>query len=223
MGQGRRLAVAAWVVGPLGLVLVITSVLWLRTGYVLSTVSGESMAPTYAVGDRIVAERVGGDEVRRGDVVLYTAPERYQGGVSVMQRVIGVGGDRVVCCEEPGTARERITVDGKRLEESYVKDGVADGMHRPYDVTVPEGRLFLLGDNRVNSRDSRSFAEDHGGSVPVGAVVGRVTDSSVMPLLLAGAALLGFLLALAGIGLGIAARNIRRRSAAQLVLWPERL
>lgn len=222
MEQGRRLAVTAWLVGPLGLVLVIASVLWLRTGYVLSTVSSESMTPTYAVGDRIVAERVDGDEVRRGDVVLYAAPERYPGGVTVMQRVIGVGGDRVVCCENAGTARERINVDGESLSESYVKDGVADGMHRPYDVAVPEGRLFLLGDHRVNSRDSRFFAEDHGGTVPVGAVVGRVTDSSVMPLLLAGGTLLGLLLALVGIVFGFAARNVRRRSA-QLVLWPEHL
>ena len=223
MEQARRLTVTAWVLGPLGLVLVIASVLWLRTGYVLSTVSSESMTPTYAVGDRIVAERVGRDEVRRGDVVLYTAPERYEGGMTVVQRVIGVGGDHVVCCEDAGTARERITVDGKPLSESYVQDGVADGMRRPYDVTVPEDRLFLLGDHRLNSRDSRFFAEDHGGTVPVGAVVGRVTDSSVMPLLLGGSALLGLLLALAGIVLGIAARNVRRRPAAQLTLWPEHL
>ncbi|MFE7274945.1 signal peptidase I [Streptomyces sp. NPDC057623] len=223
MGQARRLRVTAWVLGPLGLLLVIASVLWLRTGYVLSTVSSESMTPTYAVGDRIVAERVGGDEVRRGDVVLYTAPERYPGGVSVMQRVIGVGGDHVVCCEDAGTARERITVNGKSLSESYVQDGIADGMRRPYDVKVPEGRLFLLGDHRVNSLDSRFFAEDHGGTVPTGAVVGRVTDSSAMPLLLGGAALLGLLLALAGVVCGVVARNMRRRPAAQLALWPQHL
>ncbi|MER5944189.1 signal peptidase I [Streptomyces sp. NPDC001928] len=219
MGQARRLAVTAWVVGPLGLALVIASVLWLRTGYVLSSVSSESMRPTYDIGDRIVAERVG-DEVKRGDLVLYTAPERY-GERAVMQRVIGVGGDRVVCCDGMDTARERITVNGKPLSEPYVKDGIADGMHRPYEVTVPEGRLFLLGDHRQNSRDSRFFTEDHGGTVPAGAVIGRVTDSHVMPVLLAVATLLGLLLALAGLVLGVAARNVRRRPAAQLTLWPE--
>ncbi|WP_369169813.1 signal peptidase I [Streptomyces sp. R28] len=222
MEQGRRLAVTAWVVGPVGLVLVIASVLWLRTGYVLSSVSSESMRPTYDIGDRIVAERVGVEEVGRGDVVLYTAPERYQSR-AVVQRVIGVGGDRVVCCEGAGTARERLTVNGTPLSESYVKDGVADGMQRPYDVTVPEGRLFLLGDHRLNSRDSRFFAEDHGGTVPVGAVMGRVTDSYVLPALLAVATLLGLLLAVAGIVCGVAARNVRRRPAAQLALWPPHL
>ncbi|MDO0914437.1 signal peptidase I [Streptomyces sp. DT2A-34] len=220
MEQGRRLAVTAWVLGPLGLMLVIGSVLWLRTGYVLSSVSSENMRPTYDIGDRIVVERVGADEVGRGDVVLYTAPERYQDRAS-MQRVIGVGGDRIVCCEGMDTARERITVNGKPLREPYVKDGIADGMHRPYDVTVPEGRLFLLGDHRQNSRDSRFFAEDHGGTVPVGAVVGRVTDRYVGPMLLAAATLLGLLLAIVGLVLGITARGVRRRPAAQVALWPQ--
>ncbi|MFE0258244.1 signal peptidase I [Streptomyces sp. NPDC059010] len=220
MEQGRRLAVAAWVMGPLGLALVIGSVLWLRTDYVLSSVSSESMRPTYDVGDRIVAERVGAGEVGRGDVVLYTVPERYQDAV-VMQRVIGVGGDRIVCCEGMNTARDRLTLNGKPLREPYVKDGVGDGLHRAYDVTVPDGRLFLLGDHRQNSRDSREFAEDHGGTVPAGAVMGRVTDSYAVPMLLAAATLLGLLLALVGLVLGITAGSIRRRPAAQVALWPQ--
>ncbi|MFI5554055.1 signal peptidase I [Streptomyces sp. NPDC051738] len=220
MEKARRFAVTAWVMGALGLALVIASVLWLRTGYVLSSVSGESMRPTYDIGDRIVAQRVGGDEVERGDLVLFTAPERY-GEPAVMQRVIGVGGDRVVCCEGTDTARERITVNGKPLSEPYVKDGIVDGMDRPYDVTVPEGRLFLLGDYRQNSRDSRFFEEDHAGTVPVGAVMGRVTDSYVMPRLLGVAALLGLLLALVGLVFGITARSIRRRSVAQIAPWAQ--
>jgi signal peptidase I len=221
MEQGRRLAVTAWVLGALGLVLVIASVLWLRTGYVLSSVSSESMRPTYDIGDRIVAERVGADEVRRGDVVLYTASERYQ-DAAVIQRIIGVGGDRIVCCEGTGMGmgRERITVNGKPVSEPYVKEGVANG-GPPYTATVPEGRLFLLGDNRMNSRDSRSFAEDHDGTVPVGAVMGRVTDSHVVPGLLAAATLVGLLLAIVGLVLGFTARNIRRRPAAQVALWPQ--
>lgn len=222
MEQGRRLAVTAWVVGVLGLVLVVASVVWLRTGYVLSSVSSENMRPTYDVGDRIVAERVGADEVERGDLVLYTASERY-GEAPVMQRVIGVGGDRIVCCEGMGTAQERVTVDGKPLKEPYVKDGIADGLHRPYEVTVPEGRLFLLGDHRQNSRDSRFFAEDHDGTVPVGAVMAKVTDSYVVPGLLGAATLIGLLLAIVGLVLGITARNTRRRPAMQAALWPQHL
>ncbi|WAZ22148.1 signal peptidase I [Streptomyces cinnabarinus] len=222
-GTARRVTVTAWVVGLLGLALVAGSLVWLRTGYVLSRVNGDSMSPTYVIGDRIVAERVGGDEVRRGDVVLYSAPERYGSGVDVMQRVIGVGGDRVVCCEAPDTPRESITVNGERLSESYVKDGIADGLHRPYDVTVPEGRIFLLGDHRQNARDSRAFPEDRAGTVPVDAVRGRVIDSFVGPVLLGVATLLGLLIALFGLILGIGTRVMRRRPAEQTALWPEHL
>ncbi|GCB48806.1 signal peptidase I [Streptomyces sp. NL15-2K] len=223
MGKARRFALVAWVLGCLGLVLVIASLGWLRAGYLRATVPSDSMSPTYAVGDGIVAERVGGDEVRRGDVVLYSAPERYRFAESVMQRVVGVGGDRVVCCASAGSTRERITVNGKPLHEPYVKDGIADGLHRPYDVTVPEGRLFLLGDHRLNSMDSRFFADDRGGTVPVGAVEGRVTDDYAVPVLLAAGALLGSVLALAGVVFGIAARTVRRRAATQSSLWPEPL
>ncbi|MBC2907755.1 signal peptidase I [Streptomyces cupreus] len=219
----RRLMVTAWVVGLLGLALVVGSLVWLRTGYVLSRVNSESMTPTYAVGDRIVAERVGGDEVKPGDVVLFSAPERYGSGVNSMQRVIGVGGDRVVCCTDQDTPQEAITVNGRPLRESYVKDGVGDGLHRSYDVTVPEGRIFLLGDHRQNSRDSRAFPDDHGGTVPVDAVQGRVIDSHAGPLLLGAAALIGLVVALLGLALAIGTRVMRRRPAVQTVLWPEHL
>ncbi|WP_328871804.1 signal peptidase I [Streptomyces sp. NBC_00287] len=219
----RRLTVMAWVVGLLGLTLVVGSLVWLRTGYVLSRVNSESMTPTYGMGDRIVAERVDGGEVQPGDVVLYSAPERYGAGVDVMQRVIGVDGDHVVCCQGQDTPQEAITVNGRPLRESYVKDGIADGLHRPYDVTVPEGRLFLLGDHRQNSRDSRLFAEDHAGTVPVDAVRARVIDSFAGPLLLGAATLLGVVLALVGLGLAIGARVVRRRPAVQTVLWPDHL
>ncbi|MFF4351539.1 signal peptidase I [Streptomyces sp. NPDC001530] len=213
MRRERGLAVTAWVLGPLGLVLLIGSLAYARGAYTMATVRGESMTPTYTIGERLFFERVGGDEVRRGDVVLYSAPERYGPAVSVIQRVIGVGGDRVVCCEGED-ADERITVNGKPLDESYVQNGVGDGMHRPYDVKVPEGRLFLLGDHRAAARDSRAFSDDHGGTVPVGAVQGRVTEERAVPIALAVTGMLGVPVTLAGVGFGIAALVVRRRSRA---------
>ncbi|WTF06960.1 signal peptidase I [Streptomyces sp. NBC_01613] len=210
MSSARKLGVCAGVLGPLGLVLAIVSVVSLWTGYHGSTVSSDGMSPTYRRGQQLVYERVDGTEVRRGDVVLYTAPERYQFDAPVMQRVIGVGGDHVVCCTGAGE-HERLIVNGKPLAEPYLSDGVADGMHRPYDVKVPKGRLFLLGDHRLDSRDSRFFADDHGGTVPVDAVRGRVSGDHTVPLLLGVAALVGVLSALTGLGLGIAALAVRRR------------
>ncbi|MCT9084392.1 signal peptidase I [Streptomyces fulvoviolaceus] len=209
MSRARKLGVSAGVLGPLGLLLTIGSLVAVWTGYHGSRVSSESMTPTYEPGQQLIYERVDGTEVHRGDVVLYTAPERYLFDGAVMQRVIGVGGDHIVCCTGEGED-ERLTVNGKPLDEPYVADGIANGM-QPYDVKVPEGRLFVLGDHRLNSRDSRSFADDHDGTVPVGAVRGRVTDDYTGPVLLGLGALVGLLAGLTGIGLGIAALAVRQR------------
>ncbi|MFE7173853.1 signal peptidase I [Streptomyces sp. NPDC057616] len=209
MSKARKLGIWAGVLGPLGLVTVIVALASAWTGYHGTTVSSESMTPTYTPGQHLVYERMDGTGVRRGDVVLYTAPDRYQ-GLAVLQRVVGVGGDHIVCCTGEGDD-ERLLVNGKPLDEPYVWDGIADGMHRPYDVKVPRGRLFMLGDHRTNSRDSRFFADDHGGTVPVSAVEGRVTDGYTGLKLLGLAAVAGLLLALTGLGLGIAAVAVRKR------------
>ncbi|MEU7057002.1 signal peptidase I [Streptomyces sp. NPDC046197] len=181
---------------------------------------GTSMSPTYEPGDRVVYERVDGSEVRRGEVALFSAPERYGFDAYLMHRVTGVGGDHVVCCTGQGR-NARITVNGKPLTEPYVNHGDADGAHKAYDVTVPQGRLFLLGDNRGNARDSRFFADDHDGTVAVSAVRGRVTEDYTVPVLLGGAMIVGAVCVLVGLGLGIAALAVRRRrTAAPVPPWP---
>ncbi|MER5752127.1 signal peptidase I [Streptomyces sp. NPDC002088] len=101
-GRGRGLGIAAVVVGLLGLVLTIGSFAYGREAYGAAIVSSASMTPTYEPGDRIAYKRVDGSEVRRGDVVMYSAPDRYGFDQPVMQRVIGVGGDHVVCCTGEG-------------------------------------------------------------------------------------------------------------------------
>ncbi|WP_371659398.1 signal peptidase I [Streptomyces sp. NBC_00280] len=212
-GKGRGLRVAAVVVGLVGVVLGLGSIGYARVSYQAFTISSHSMAPTYELGDRVISERVDGGGVRRGDIVLFSAPERYQFSGNVMQRVIGVGGDRVVCCTGEGSGA-RLSVNGKPLPEPYVKGGDADGVRRPYDVTVPKGRLFLLGDNRADSLDSRFFASDHDGTVPESAARDRVTGQYTIPVVIGTAVIAGVVLALVGLGLGIAAFVVRRRQGA---------
>jgi signal peptidase I len=212
VGAGRGLGVAALLVGLLGAALGGGTFVYGKEAYRGSTVTSKSMTPTYGPGDRVLWKRVDGSEVRRGDVVLISMPERYGPGV-VMQRVIGVGGDHVACCTTVGSQR-RVTVNGKPIAEPYVSQGDADGGYPPYDVKVPEGRLFLLGDHRANARDSRVFVSEHGGSVPVGAVRGRVTDNRAVPGLLVSGMVFGAVMVLVGVGLGIGAWAVRRRARA---------
>lgn len=128
------------------------------------TVNSVSMEDTLKVGERIHADRT--SDVRRGDVVIVRVPEWNSGEGALIKRVIGVGGDRVVCCDAQG----RVTVNGKTLAEDYV-NAAAPGRALPFDVSVPPGRLWLMGDHREVSYDSRHHRGDPGG--------GTVAESDV--------------------------------------------
>ncbi|MER7195697.1 signal peptidase I [Streptomyces flaveolus] len=213
---GSRQRAAAWVLVPLGLVLALGSIGYSFTNYQGVTVMSQAMAPTYRQGERLVVEHIDTDEIRRGDVVLVRVPGRYQ-GAPVLQRVIGMGGDHVV------SDGERITVNGKPIDEPYVMRGEVNPAAEPYDVQVPDGRLFLLGDHRGNSNDSRFFLDEQSGSVAASGVLGRVQQGFTVPATLGALGVLGFVLALLGVGLGIkgytAGRNARRPLAA-VPPWP---
>ncbi|WP_241775865.1 signal peptidase I [Streptomyces exfoliatus] len=207
MRAGAGLRVAARILVPLGLVLALGGVGYFFATYQGVTVMGESMRPTYSPGERLVVEDVDAGGIRSGDVVLVHVPDRYQGG-PVLQRVIGTGGDHVT------SDGDRITVNGKPVDEPYVMPGGPGPAADPYDVRVPEGRLFLLGDNRGNANDSRFFLDDRSGSVATSGVLGRVRDGAGLPVASAVLGVLGIVLTLVGTGLGIggyaAGRSPRR-------------
>ncbi|MFI7412360.1 signal peptidase I [Streptomyces sp. NPDC049627] len=160
----------------LGLVLFLGGFAWGAVVYRPYTVPTSSMAPTIGAGDRVLAQRVDGGEVRRGDVVVFT-DKNWVSNAPVVKRVVAVGGDTVACCTSG-----RLTVNGKKIDEPYLaKDGLAELQNFP-TVTVPEGRLFLLGDERSGSLDSTAHLTDAAsGTVARSAVSARV-EAVVWPM-----------------------------------------
>jgi signal peptidase I len=159
-------------------------------------VPSASMESTLMPSDRIIASkittRVAGPQ--RGEIMVFGDPggwlpavtegapgwQRHvstaltnigllpsDSGNDLVKRVIGLPGDRVACCDSEG----RIVLNGVPLIEPYVAEAT-DQVR--FDVTVGEGDMFMLGDNRANSRDSRYHLDSNGGGVPIANAVGRV-------------------------------------------------
>ncbi|MGW1072568.1 signal peptidase I [Streptomyces sp. NPDC002537] len=167
-GHGRAGRILSGLAVAVGCVLFLGGFVWGALLYQPYTVPTDSMEPTVARGDRVLAQRIDGDEVRRGDVVVFK--DKAWGDVPMLKRVVGVGGDRIECCDRSG----RMSVDGRPLDEPYT---AANGYTSltGFSTTVPDGQLFLIGDHRATSIDSRSHLSDatHG-AVPRAAVRGRV-------------------------------------------------
>jgi signal peptidase I len=172
---------------------IVIKALFLQAFYIPSG----SMEDTLVFNDRILVQKVsywGGGTPQRGDVVVFADPGNWLGpqasggstspvakalelfglyptGGHLVKRVIGVGGDTVRCCDKRG----RITVNGTPLEEkSYLRPGEVPSQ-TTFETEVEDGHLWVMGDNRSNSADSRVHLGDPGGGqVPVEDVVGKV-------------------------------------------------
>jgi len=90
-------------------------------------------------------------------------------GNDLVKRVIGVANDQVECCDASG----RVTVNGVAISDSYIKEGITSDQVT-FSVLVPEGNVFVMGDNRGNSEDSRFHLDKNNGMVPVEEIIGRV-------------------------------------------------
>ena len=154
-----------------------------------------SMEPALNIDDRILVQKVSywAGDVHRGDIVVFDDPGGWLGkearvrphndvqralelfglfptGGHLVKRVIGVPGDHVRCCDRDGS----IVVNGVPLDEDYLPKGVEPSTS-DFDVTVPEDHLWVMGDNRPFSSDSRAHTADPGaGFVAADDVVGKV-------------------------------------------------
>ncbi|MFD3498195.1 signal peptidase I [Streptomyces sp. NPDC058676] len=131
-----------------------------------------SMERGLRIGDRVLVNKLAyrfGSEPQRGDVVVFDGTG-YFGDGDYVKRVVGVGGDHVVCCDREG----RIEVNGRSVDESTFLYPGDSPSSVPFDVEVPAGTLFVLGDHRSDSSDSRDhLGSPGGGMIPVDGVVGR--------------------------------------------------
>jgi len=152
--------------------------------FVLQTffIPSPSMENTLKIDDRVLVNKLVYDfrSPHRGEVVVFKAPTAWSGnpdGEDFIKRVVGVGGDHVVCCDP----QERLVINGKPLDEPYIfsMDGVRDKpADQEFDITVPEGRLWVMGDHRSASGDSLEHWQQSGqdimeATIPEDDVVGR--------------------------------------------------
>ena len=155
---------AFWVLVGIATALLITSLAMLVLPIHHSVDSSPTMERTISAGDQLFVAS-GAEGIRRGDIVVLHVPATATGASNTfVKRVIGLPGDRVACCD----ARGRVTVNGKPLDETYLYPG--DPPSRiTFSVTLGKGQLWVMGDRRNISVDSRKW-----GPVSESGVAGRV-------------------------------------------------
>ena len=159
-----------------------------------------SMENTLQIQDRVAVNKIPliSRTIHRGDVVVFRDPANWlsepfasessviveklkEGLVAVgilpnpakqylVKRVVGIGGDRVICCSKS----KKLTINGKESTEPYIFEGnVPSDMN--FDVTIPAGKIWVMGDHRGASADSRYHQDDiNKGMVPLNRITGRV-------------------------------------------------
>jgi len=158
-GDGASISRRRWLLEWVVIVSVATVLALVLKFAVISSfeIPSGSMTPTLQPGDRVLVNRLSYDahELRRGDVVVFGRPKNAPQGDAdapkdLIKRVIALEGETVE------TRGDDLYVDGRRLVEPYLTDGTpTQGIEEP--VLIPAGHIWVMGDNRTNSADSRVF------------------------------------------------------------------
>jgi signal peptidase I len=172
-----------WKELPILLGAAIVVALLVRT-FVLQTfwIPSQSMEHTLNENDRVLVNKLVYDfrDPDRGEVIVFTSPVDWRelpNQKEFIKRVIGVPGDHVVCCN----ANHQISINGVAINEDYLDTdhgGNVPASPSPFDIVVPPGRLWVMGDNRTESADSQ-YHYNNGGhdimeaTIPVSSVIGR--------------------------------------------------
>lgn len=194
--ERKKHRIPAWIEFVVLLAVAITIAVVIKSFFVqMFFVPSTSMTPLFVENDRILVQKISywAGDVERGDVIVFDDPDgRWLGGIEpqlnlvqkalstvglyptgghLVKRVIGVAGDHIVCCD----SGNRIRVNGVPLNErEFIRKGTKPSDMK-FDIVVPDGRLWVMGDNRTNSEDSRYHQNlEGGGTVPVSGVVGKV-------------------------------------------------
>ncbi len=155
----------AVIVGALVVALVVKTFLF-QAFYIPSA----SMEPTLEKGDRVLVNKLSYDlhDIHRGDIVVFELPKEKIGpdGIKdLIKRVVGLPGETIETGEDGF-----VYIDGEKLDEPYLPEGTTTDSPKIDKQVVPDGHVFVLGDNRDNSADSRF---KNRGPIPIGDVVGR--------------------------------------------------
>ena len=142
-----------------------------------------SMEPTLSENDRVLVNKLSYDfhDVNRGDIVVFDAPEEGSEIKDLIKRVIGLSGETVTFTDQDCSAPAEggVLIDNREVTESYLKEqastqacvenipNCAEGSP-PYGCTIPDGMVFVMGDNREDSRDARWF-----GPIEESTITGR--------------------------------------------------
>jgi len=199
-GRARATPVLRESVIVVGLALLLSLIVktWLMQAFYIPS---ESMENTLLKGDRVIVNKLVPTpmSLHRGDVIVFEDPDHWlpapvplqrspimsafnstlifvgllpsDEGNHLIKRVIGLPGDHVRCCDQ----NKRISINGAAVSEPYLFPGDVPSQE-PFNITVPPGRVWVMGDHRSDSADSRAHDENSGGakgSVPESLIVGR--------------------------------------------------